>query len=187
VPAARILVKQPEQVPQLIQGFLLMAPAVAGQAVVVQISRVMFALGRLKVAAAGLTAIPLLQIALSAILVSLVPAHLVVGALSLATTISVLLVAPPMVLATRRIRGAAAIQGVGHATVASLAAAIAATAAGTAAMLAVPAGGKLHDAAAAVLAAVVALAVFGVIVFALDKDDFRAAARPLRRLARLRS
>ena len=53
--------------------------------------------------------------------------------------------------------------------------------------MAVPAGGKLHDAASAVLAAVAALAVFGVIVYALDKDDFRAAAQPLRRLARLRT
>ena len=187
VPAARVLVKQPEQVSQLTQGFLLIAPAVAGQAVIVHISRVMFALGRLKVAAAGLTAVPLLQLALSAVLVVLVPAHLVVGALSLATTVSVFLVAPPMVLATRRIRGAAAVQGVGHATVASLAAATAAAVVGAAATMAVPAGGKLHDAASAVLAAVAALAVFGVIVYALDKDDFRAAAQPLRRLARLRS
>jgi putative peptidoglycan lipid II flippase len=187
VPAARVLVKQPEQVPQLIEGFFFIAPAVAGQAVVVHMSRVMFALGRLKVAAAGLTAVPLLGLALSAVLVILVPAHLVVGALSLGTTISLLLVAPPMVLATRRIRGAAAVHGVGHATVAGLAAATAAALVGAAATLAVPAGGKLHDAAAAVLAAVAALTVFGVIVFALDKDDFLAATQPLRRLAMLRA
>ena len=88
LPAAHVLAKQPEQVSQLVQSFLLYAPAVAGYGVIVNTSRVMFALGRLKVAAAGLIAPSLLSMVTSVVLVSLVPARLVVAALALSTTIS---------------------------------------------------------------------------------------------------
>jgi putative peptidoglycan lipid II flippase len=62
VPAAHILAKQPDQVTQLIQAFLLLAPGVAGYALIVGMSRVLFALGRLKAAGIGLVSGPLLQI-----------------------------------------------------------------------------------------------------------------------------
>src|SRR5262249_17794598 len=54
VPAAHVLAKQPDQVPQLIQGFALMAPGLAAVGVITNLSRVMFATGRLKVAAVAL-------------------------------------------------------------------------------------------------------------------------------------
>ena len=53
IPAAHVLAKQPDQVSQLIQAFLLFAPGIAGTAVIANLSRVMFVIGRLKVAAAG--------------------------------------------------------------------------------------------------------------------------------------
>ncbi len=87
-PAAHVLANQPEQVSQLTQAFILSAPAVAGAAVIANMSRVMFALGRLKVAAAGLVAGQLLQIVVIVVFVSLVPAHLVVGAISLGSAIT---------------------------------------------------------------------------------------------------
>src|SRR6202020_1791776 len=48
VPAAHILARQPDQVTQLTEAFLLYAPGVAGFSLVVAMSRVMFALGRLR-------------------------------------------------------------------------------------------------------------------------------------------
>jgi putative peptidoglycan lipid II flippase len=170
---------------QLVQGFVLGAPGVAGLAVIANISRVMFALGRLKVAAAGLIASQLLQAVLSVPLVELVPARLVVGALALASAVAQLAVAVPMVLATRRIRGSGAVQGVGRATLASLAAGVVGGAAGVAASLAVPLGGKLQDAVSGALAAA-AVAAFAVVAYVLDRSNLRASAIRLRRYASLR-
>jgi len=186
LPAAHVLAKQPEQVSQLVQSFLLYAPAVAGYGVIVNTSRVMFALGRLKVAAAGLIAPSLLQMTFSVVLVSLVPARLVVGALALSTTIAMLIPAVPMVLATRRIRGEAAVLGVGRAALASLAAGTAGAVIGVAVTLAAPAGGKLLAAASGAAAAAVAAAAFGAVAYVCDKSDLRTAVTPLLRIARLR-
>ena len=186
LPAAHVLAKQPEQVSQLVQSFLLYAPAVAGYGVIVNTSRVMFALGRLKVAAAGLIAPSLLSMLASVILVSLVPAHLVVAALALSTTIGMLIPAVPLVFAIRRIRGEAAVAGVGRAALASLAAGAAGAVIGVAVTLAAPAGGKLLEAGAGAAAAAVAVAAFGAVAYVLDKSDLRTAVAPLLRLARLR-
>jgi putative peptidoglycan lipid II flippase len=184
VPAAHVLAMEPGQMPQLIQGFLLGAPGVAGMAVIANISRVMFALGRLKVAAIGLVASQLLQAVLSVPLVELVPAHLVVGTLALASAVAQLAVAVPMVLATRRIRGSGAVRGVGRATLASLAAGVVGGAVGVATALAVPLGGKLQDAVSGALAVAAAVAAFAVVAYVLDRSDLRAAAIRLRRYAR---
>jgi putative peptidoglycan lipid II flippase len=186
VPAAHILAKQPDQVPQLIGGFALIAPGVIGGGVITNMSRVMFALGRLKVAAAGLAGAPLLQLVLSVAFVSVVPAHLVVAALSLANSVSLLVVAVPMVIATRRIRGAAAVRGVGHATFASLVAGAAGAAVGVAATLAVPVGRKVVDAGSGALAAIIAIAAFGVAAYLLDRGDLKSVARRAGGLTRFR-
>ena len=87
VPAANILAKQPDQVPELIQAFLIAAPGVAGLALITQASRILFALGKLKVAGIGLCASPILQLVLSVVMVEFVPARLVVAALAAASTV----------------------------------------------------------------------------------------------------
>ena len=51
VPAAHVLAKQPDQVPELIEAFALFAPGIAGTAVTANLARVMLVIGRLKVAA----------------------------------------------------------------------------------------------------------------------------------------
>jgi putative peptidoglycan lipid II flippase len=51
VPAAHVLARQPAQVPQLIWGFVMFAPGLAGIGVIANLSRAMLAIGRLKVAA----------------------------------------------------------------------------------------------------------------------------------------
>ena len=186
MPAANILAKQPDQVSQLTQAFLIAAPGVAGLALITQASRILFALGKLKVAGIGLVASPLLQLTASVVLVEVVPPRLVVAALSLASTVGQLAVAIPMMIAVGRIRGKAATAGIGHATLAGLAAAVAGTAVGVAAALAMPPGGKLHDGAAGAVGVATAMVAFTVVAYLLDKDDLRMASARLRRLARRR-
>lgn len=183
VPAARVLVQDPAQATQVVLGFAAFAPGLAGMGVVASLSRVMLALGRLKAAAAGLAGSWLLVIAADVVLAELVPARLVVAALGLGNTIGQSLVAIPLVLATRRIRGAGAVAGVRRANLAGLAAALAGAAAGLAAGLGLPHEGKLTAAAAAVIAAACAVVVFSLVAGAADSGDVRAILAQLRRRA----
>jgi putative peptidoglycan lipid II flippase len=189
VPAAHVLAKQPDQITQLIQAFLLAAPGVVGYAVIINMSRVMFVLGRLRAAGAGLVATPLLQLALSIPLVELAPPRLAVAALSAGSTVALLVVAVPMVIAIRRFRGKAAISGVGHATLAGLAAGIAGGAVGAGVAFVVPAAGKLLEVVTGAFATALAVLVFAVVAYALDRGDLRAVVTRLRlrRFARLRA
>jgi len=187
VPAAHVLARQPDQVPELVQGFALFAPGIAGTAVVANLARVMLALGRLKVATVALAGSWLLVIVAAVALVELAPPRLVVAALALANTIGQSLLAIPLVIATRRICGRAAVEGTGHAALAGLAAGTAGAAVGVAVSLAGSGGGKLLAAGVAVVAATCATAAFGVVAFVLDRGDLRAVARRLRRAARARS
>jgi putative peptidoglycan lipid II flippase len=187
IPAAHVLATQPNQVPQLIQAFALFAPGIAGTAVIANLSRVMFVIGRLRVAAAALAGSWLLVIVADVVLAELAPARLVVAALALGNTIGQTLVAIPLVILTRRICGKAAVQGVGHAALAGLAAGVAGAAAGVAFSMAVPMHHRLEDFALAVPAAGCAIIAFGVVAYLLDDGDLRAIVARVRRVARLRS
>jgi putative peptidoglycan lipid II flippase len=182
VPAAHVLARQPDQVPQLIEAFALFAPGIAGTAVIANLARAMLAIGRLKVAAAAVAGSWLLVIVADLVLVELAPARLVVAALALANTIGQTVVAVPLVLATRRICGRAAVQGAGHAMLAGLAAGAVGAAIGVAVSLADSGGGKLLSAAVAVVAAACCTAAFGVVAFLLDRGDLKTVAGRLRRL-----
>jgi putative peptidoglycan lipid II flippase len=184
LPAAHVLTQQPDQVAPLAESFLLFAPGVAGFAIVANLSRVLFALGKLKVAGIGLVAQQLLPAALSFPMVLLAPPHLAVGALALASSVGQITVAVPMVAATRRLRGSAAVAGLGHATLAGLAAAAAGAAAGLAVTLVIPTGGTIFETCAGAVSTLLAVMVFGVVAYALDKEDVRAAAGRLRLFAR---
>jgi putative peptidoglycan lipid II flippase len=186
IPTAHILVKQPSQVSQLTEGFLLFAPAVVGQALIANVARVMFTLGRLKIAAAGLVGGQLLGVLICVPLVLAAPPRLTVAAVSLGFTIGQLAVAVPLVLAMRRIRGASSVEGVGRATLASLTAGLVAGAVGLAVTMAAPSGGKLADAVTAALAAVIAIVVFGVVAYTLDRGDLRMVAAQVRQRVRPR-
>jgi putative peptidoglycan lipid II flippase len=186
-PAAQVLASQANQVPELVEAFVLFAPGIAGVAVITSLSRAMFAVGRLKIAAAGVAGSWLLVIVASVVLAELMPAHLVVAALALGNTIGQTAVAIPMVIAIRRIRGPAAVRGIGHATLSGLAAGAAGAAVGVAVCLAAPAGGKLLAVGVAVLAASGAVIAFGAVAFILDRGDLRTVVARLRRLARSRA
>jgi putative peptidoglycan lipid II flippase len=187
VPAAHVLAKQPDQVPQLIQAFVLFAPGIAGLAVIANLSRVMFVIGRLKVAAVALAGSWLVAIVADIVLVQLVPARLVVAALALGTTIGQTVVAVPLVFVTRKICGPAAVQGARHAALAGLAACAAGATVGVAVSLAVPLHHKLVAVALAVPAAGCAIIVFGVVAYFLDGGDLKAVLAWVRRAVRPRS
>ena len=187
LPAGRVLASQPDQVPALVESFVLFAPGVAGFAVIANLSRVMFVIGRLKVAAAGLAGCWLLTIVLDVALVQLVPARLVAAALAVGNTVGQTAVAIPLVLATRRICGPAAVEGAGHATLAGLAAGAVGAGLGVAVCLVAPAGGKLASAGVAVVAVGAAVVGFGVVAYLLDRGDLRTVVTRLRRLARRRA
>ena len=184
VPAAHVLAKQPDQVPELIDAFALFAPGIAGIAVIANLSRMMFVLGRLKVAAAALAGSWLLVMAADVVLVQLVPPRQVVAALALGTTIGQSVVAVPMVIVTRRLCGKTALQGVSHAALAGLAACAAGATVGVAVSLAVPIHHKLVAFALAVPAAGSAIIVFGVVAYLLDNGDLRAVLAKLASLRR---
>jgi putative peptidoglycan lipid II flippase len=181
VSAAHVLASRADQVPELIGAFAMFAPGIVGVAVITNLSRVMFALGRLKVAAAALAGNWLVVIVADLLLAGLAPPHLVVGALALGNTIGQGVVAVPLVIATRRIRGAAAVTGVGRANLAGLAAAVAGVATGVLVSVALPGSGRLTDAASGAVAAAATVAAFGLVAYLLDPADLRAVTRRLRR------
>jgi len=187
VPAAHVLAKQPDQVPQLIEAFVLFAPGIAGAAVIANLSRVMFVIGRLKVAAVAVAGSWLIAIVAYVVIVPLVPARLVVAALALGTTIGQTVVAIPLVFVTRKICGPAAVQGARHAALAGVVACVAGTAVGVAVSLAVPLHHKLVAVALAVLAAGCAIIAFGVVAYILDDGDLKAVLAWVRRAVRRRS
>jgi putative peptidoglycan lipid II flippase len=186
VPAGHVLAKQPDQVPQLIEGFTLMAPGLAAVGVIANLSRVMFATGRLKVAAAALVGSCLLIIVADVVLTELVPARLVVAALALGATIGQTLVAIPLVIVAGRTHGKNAVQGLGRTALVGLAAAAAGATAGIAVSIALPIHHKLLAAGVAVLAAGCAVIAFGMVAYILDDGDLRTALARLRRAVMLR-
>jgi putative peptidoglycan lipid II flippase len=185
IPAAHVLAKQPDQVGQLTWAFLLFAPGVAGAAVIANLSRVMFVIGRLKVAAAALAGSWLLVIVADVVLVQLVPARLVVAMLALGIAIGQTVAAIPLVFVTRRICGKDAVQGTGHAALAGLAACAAGAAVGVAIALAVPLHHKLEALVLAIPAAGGAILAYAVVAYLLDDGDLRALLTWVRRRARL--
>jgi len=72
-------------VPDLIAALALFAPGLVGFGVIATMSRVMMALGRLKVAAVAVAGSWLVVIAADAVLAEIVPPRLVVAALAWAT------------------------------------------------------------------------------------------------------
>jgi putative peptidoglycan lipid II flippase len=183
LPAAHVLAKQPGQVSQLVLTFAMFAPGLAGTAVVAQLSRVMLAIGRLKVAAIAVGGSWVLVIVAQVALGELVPSRLVVPALALSTAIGQTAAAVPLVVVTRRIRGKAAVQGIGRATLAGIAAAAAGTAVGAAVSIALPAGHKLLYAVVAILAAACAVIAFTAVAFVLNRGDMTVALARLRQIA----
>lgn len=187
VPAAHVLARQPGQVSQLILGFVMFAPGLVGIGVIANLSRVMLAIGRLKVAAVAVAGSWVLVMLAEVVLTELAPARLAVAALALGNTVGQTAAAIPLVIVTRRIRGKAALHRVGRAALAGLAAAAAGAVAGLGVSVMLPTSHKLPAAGTGVLAAGCAVIAFSVVAFLLDSGDLRAVLAPLRQVARLRT
>jgi hypothetical protein len=180
-----VLAQQPNQVPQLIQAFLLFAPGLLGTGIIANLSRVMLVIGRLKIAAVAVAASWLVGMVVQVVLAELVPSTLVVGMLALGQTVGQTAAAIPLVVITSRLRGAAAIEGIGRAGLAGLGAAIVAGGAGAAVSVALPVNHKLLALGNGTLAAVCALVVFGLVGWLLDRADMRVVMARVVRLITL--
>ena len=187
LPAAHVLTQRQDQIEPLALSFLLYAPGVAGFAIVTNLSRVLFALGKLKAAGVALVAQQLVPAALAFPMVLLAPPRMTVEALALACSTGFTIVAVPTVIATRRLRGRAAVAGLGHATLAGTAAAAAGAAVGLGVTLVLPSGGNVLEVGTGLIAATLAVVAFGVVAYALDRGDLRTVAGRLRRFARNRA
>ncbi len=183
VPAAHVLAKEPGQVSQLILGFALFAPGLVGVGVIANLARALLALGRFKVAAMALAGSGVLVLLAQVVLAELAPSRFVVAALALGNTIGSTGAAIPLVIATRRIRGKPAVQGVGRATVAGFAAGVAGAAVGVAVSTALPVSHKLLYAIVGALACFCAVIVFCAVAFLFDDGDLRVVVARLRQAA----
>jgi len=175
VPAAHILVHG-GQATELIEGFAVMAPALVSVAVTTNLSRALFVLGRLRVAALALTGSWLLTIAVDAILTQIVPARLEVAALGIGTTVGQTAVAIPLLYAFRRIRGRAAVYRSGSAARVGFVACVVGTAAGVGIIAALSPASKPMFVVAAMLATAGAITAFGVVAYLLAPGDLRSIA-----------
>ena len=184
VPASHVLARQPDQVPELIAGLALFAPGLVGFAVITNMLRVMMALGQLKVAAVAVAGSWLVVIAADAVLATVAPPRLVVAALALGNSLGQTVVAVPLVLAARRIRGPEAVRGTGRVALAGEAAGLAGAVMGVAVSLALPADGKVLAAGVAILAAAGAALAFGLVAYLLNDGDLRAAGSWLRQVTK---
>jgi putative peptidoglycan lipid II flippase len=186
VPAAHVLAQHNDQVSQLILAFALYAPGLIGVGVIANLSRVMLVLGKLKIAIAALAGAQVLVILAQVVLAELAPAHLVVAALALGNTIGQTVAAIPLVIVTRRMRGKAALQGIGRATMAGIGAAAVGALVGAIVSLALPTSHKLFDIGDGVLATGCAIVAFGIVAFLLDRQDVRAMLERVRQAIKLR-
>jgi len=175
-PAARLFVTHPEQVRQLALTFIAFAPGLVGFGLSAALSRVLFASGRSRVAAAALVGGWLVVIAVDVAVVPLVDARWVVPMLGLGNTIGLTYTGIALLAAVRGTRGTAALQGSARAAGAGLAGAVAGGAVGALVSASLPVSGFIPNAMVTVLACLGAAAVFGVAALVLDGGDLRALA-----------
>jgi putative peptidoglycan lipid II flippase len=187
VPAAHVLASQPSQVSELALGLVCLAPGLVGTAVIVNLSRAMLAVGRLKIAAVAVAGSILVGLIAQVILTETVPARLVVAALALGQTVGATVIAIPFVVVTRRVIGPASVQGVSRAALAGMVAAVGAGLVGFAVSLALPATGRLATAGAGALAAGCSLLAFGAIALRFGGGDLRVIVARLVQAAGLHS
>jgi putative peptidoglycan lipid II flippase len=184
-PAARLFVTHPQQVRQLALTFLAFAPGLVGFGLSAALSRVLFASGRSRVAAAALVGGWIVVIAVDVAMVPLVDARWVVPVLGLGNTIGLTYTGIALLAAVRGTRGTAALRGSARAAGAGLAGAVAGGAAGALVSASLPVSGFIPNAMVTVLACLGAAAVFGAAALVLDGGDLRAlAARGAGRWAR---
>jgi putative peptidoglycan lipid II flippase len=175
VPASRLFAAHSAS-GQLALTFAALAPGLVGFGLAANLSRVLFACGRSRVAALAMVGGWLLVIAADVVAVALVPARWVVPVLGLGNTIGLTVSGIALLGAVGQARGRAALRGAGRAAGAGLAGALAGGAAGVAVSAAFPVSGFLRNAGVAILACGCVVVVFGLATLLLDGGDLRAVA-----------
>jgi putative peptidoglycan lipid II flippase len=186
VPAARVFVTHnPAGARELAWTLAAFAPGLAGFGLAANLSRVLFACARTRVAAAAITGGWLLVIAADLVIVPLVAGRWVVPALGLGNSIGLTVAGIALLAAVRRARGGGALRGVSRAVAAGLAGALAGAAAGAGVSTALRVTGFLPNAAVVLLACASTVLAFGLVVLAVDGGELRSLASRVRsRLAR---
>jgi putative peptidoglycan lipid II flippase len=186
VPAARVFISHdPARARELAWALAAFAAGLAGFGLAANLTRVLLACRRARIAAIALTGGWLLVIVADLVIVPLVPAGWVVPALGLGNTIGLTAAGIALLAAVRRARGAVALRGVTRAGAAGLAGALAGAAAGLGVCAAVPASGFFPNVAVVLLAGVSTTLAFGLVALALDGGELRElAARVRAKLAR---
>jgi putative peptidoglycan lipid II flippase len=184
-PAARLFVAHPQQVHQLALTFIAFAPGLVGFGLAAALSRVLFASGRNRLAAASLVGGWVVVTAVDVAAVPLVASRWVVPVLGLGNTIGLTYAGVALLIAVRASRGTAALRGSARAAGAGLAGALAGGAAGALLAARFHVSGFVPNAAVALLVCACAAAVFGGAALALDGGDLRAlVARTTERRSR---
>jgi len=186
VPVARVFISHdPGRARELAWALAAFAAGLAGFGLAANLSRVLLACRRARIAAIAVTGGWLLVIVADLVIVPLVPAGWVVPALGLGNTIGLTVAGIALVAAVRRARGAVALHGVTRAGAAGLAGALAGTAAGLGVCAALPASGFFPNVALVLLAGLSTTLAFGLAALAFDGGELRElAARARARLAR---
>jgi len=175
-PAARLFVAHPEQVRQLALTFAAFAPGLVGYGLGAALSRVLFAAGRSRVAAAALVGGWVVVTAVDVAVVPLVGPRWVVPVLGLGNTIGLTYAGIALLVSVRGTLGGAALRGSARAAGAGLAGAVAGGAVAALVSASVHVSGFIPNAAVTLLACLCAAAVFGLAALALDGGDLRALA-----------
>jgi putative peptidoglycan lipid II flippase len=186
LPAAHVLAKTPDQVPELVEGFALYAPGLPALGLIANLSRMLMVVGRLWAAGIALAGTYLLITVLQVGLGALARPHEVVGALALGSAAGTIAAAIPLLIYTRRVCGPAAVRGAGRATFAGLTAACVGTAAGVGVATALPYTSRVLAAGAGAAAVGVALVAFVVVALLLDGPSMRPMLGALLRARRSR-
>ena len=173
IPAARLFEHRPAETHTLALTFAAFAPGLIGYGLTACLSRVLFADGRARQAAAALVAGWLLVIAADVAAVALVPDRWVVPILGLGNSIGLSAGGLALLAVVRKVRGRAALRGSARAAVAGLAGAVAGVAAGVAVSAAAPAGDFAANAAVTAVACGCVLLVFMATALLLDGGDLR--------------
>jgi putative peptidoglycan lipid II flippase len=176
VPAARFFDAGPQGRPEVLaRAVLAFAPGLLGYGLVAHLGRVLYAAGRARAAAVaivlGWAGVLVADVAIA----PAVPDGWVVAALGLGNTIGMTIAGGLLLLALARARGAAALAGLGPATLAGVMAAVAGALAGYGCARGLDVAGRSANLGVAALAAVVAAGVFLVICVLIDGRDLRTA------------
>jgi putative peptidoglycan lipid II flippase len=175
VPAARVFVSHDAaRARELAWALAAFAPGLAGFGLAANVSRVLFACRKTRIAAAAITGGWLLMIAADLAIVPLVPAAWVVPALALGNTAGLTVAGIALLAAVRRTRGGSALRGLTRAGVAGLAGALAGAAAGIGVSAALPVSGFVPNAVVVAFTCVAAALAFGGVVCWLDGGELRS-------------